>query len=43
MLVTVHKASNRDAVAADMGVENDAIKALEDTMHHTHKDVTSHI
>ena len=38
-----HKASNGDAVAANMGVENDAIKALEDPMHHAHTDITSHI
>ena len=43
MLVTAHTSSNGDSVAANMGVENDAIKALEDTMHHRHEDVTSHI
>ena len=43
MLVTAHTASNGDSVAANMGVENDAIKALEDKIHHKHEDVTLHI
>ena len=42
-MVTAYKASNGDMVAENMGVENDAIKVLEDPMHHTHTDMTSNI
>ena len=43
MFMTAHTASNGDVSPANMAVQNDAIKALEDTMHNKHEDVTSHI
>ena len=41
--MTRHTAWNGYVSPANMALQNVAIKALEDTMHNKHEDVTSHI